>query len=78
MGLFGWLSIAPWLLWMAVLAVMLMTARYAEPVGAVTRLVPRRLGADRRDDEVDVLAAVLIDSSLRGAGAHEGPCGGDP
>ena len=34
MGLAERLSIAPWLLWMAVLAVMLMTARYAEPGGA--------------------------------------------
>jgi hypothetical protein len=34
LGLFERLSIAPWLLWMAVLAVMLLTARYAEPVGA--------------------------------------------
>lgn len=34
MGLAERLSIGPWLLWMAVLAVMLMSARYAEPVGA--------------------------------------------
>jgi hypothetical protein len=32
MGLFERLSIAPWLLWMTVLAVMLMTARYGAPV----------------------------------------------
>jgi hypothetical protein len=34
LGLFERLSIAPWLLWMAVLAVMLLTVRYTEPVGA--------------------------------------------
>jgi len=35
MGLAERLSIAPWLLWMAVLAVMLMTARYAGPAAPV-------------------------------------------
>ena len=35
MGLAERLSIAPWLLWMAVLAVMLMTARYADPAAPV-------------------------------------------
>ena len=34
-GLAERLSIAPWLLWMAVLAVMLMTARYASPAAPV-------------------------------------------
>jgi hypothetical protein len=35
MGLAERLSIAPWLLWMAVLAVVLMTARYAGPAAPV-------------------------------------------
>ena len=35
MGLAERLSIAPWLLWMAALAVMLMTARYADPAAPV-------------------------------------------
>jgi hypothetical protein len=34
MGLFERISVGPWLLWMAILAIMLVTARYAEPVGA--------------------------------------------
>jgi hypothetical protein len=54
MGVFERLTIAPWLLWMVVLAVMLMIARSAEPVGAGDTARPPCLGADRRDDEVDV------------------------